>query len=84
MTNSEVPQGKQEGLGELLDGLVEWRYQLRNHGDMKWYAYYAGKEGRQLFDKDIDWETGSDTPLGAVTALNDLVSKNPEARYERF
>lgn len=66
---------KQQGLSlfdKLADNLIEKRYQLRiehNHGDMKWYAYYAGKENRQLFDDDIDWETASDTPTGALENL---------------
>lgn len=66
-------------LYNLLDTLVEKRYQLRlehNHGDMKWYAYYAGKECRQLFDKEIDWETGGDTPNEALEKLHSLVSKD--------
>jgi hypothetical protein len=57
---------------------VEYRYQLRlehNHGDMKWYAYYAGKENRQLHDKEIDWQTASDTPLEAVQRLIGLKEK---------
>ena len=69
-------------MDELLDSLVEYRYQLRvehNHGDMKWYAYYAGKEQRSLFDKDIDWQTGSDTPTQAVKQLKKLIKT--EDRY---
>jgi hypothetical protein len=72
---------------ETANKLVEWRYQLRiehNHADMKWYAYYAGKDQRRLFDRVIDRETAGDTPLEAVTALNDLVSKHPDWRYKRF
>lgn len=60
----------------LADGLVEKHYQLRiehNHGDMKWYAYYAGKEQRRLFEDDRDWETGSDTPTEAIIKLKELV-----------
>lgn len=63
-------------LEDKLDNLVERRYQLRlehNHGDMKWYAYYAGKNQRQLFDNDIDWETGSSTPHEAVDKLTKIV-----------
>lgn len=69
-------------LDKHLDELVDYRYQLRlehNHGDMRWYAYYAGKESRQLFDKDIDWQTGSDSPTEAITKLKELVKK--EDRY---
>jgi hypothetical protein len=47
---------------------------------MHWYAYYAGKENRQLFDKDIDYETASDTPTEALIKLNIL--KSTEDRYE--
>jgi hypothetical protein len=68
---------KEVSLDKLLDDLVEKKYQLRlehNHSDMKWYAYYAGKAQRQLFDEDVDWETGSDTPLEAVTKLTELVA----------
>lgn len=59
---------------ELADDLVERKYQLRiehNHGDMKWYAYYAGKQRRQLFDDDADWNTASDTPTGALQKLKE-------------
>jgi isocitrate dehydrogenase len=72
MTNTDT-------IHNLLDNMVEKRYQLRlehNHGDMKWYAYYAGKEQRQLFDKEIDWKTGSDTPLEALEKLRLLVQKD--------
>lgn len=74
---------KDTGLAGLLDGLVEYRYQLRlehNHSDMQWYAYFAGKEQRQLHDKDIDWETASKSPLEAVTKLIKLVKTKD--RYE--
>jgi uncharacterized protein (DUF3820 family) len=63
-------------LDDELDGLVEYKYQLRvehNHSDMTWYAYYAGKGLRQLFDKDVDWYTASNTPSGAVSNLVKLV-----------
>lgn len=58
------------------DELVEKKYQLRvehNHRDMKWYAYYAGKDQRGLFDDDIDWHTGSDTPTEALDKLKQLL-----------
>jgi hypothetical protein len=61
---------------ELADDLVERRYQLRiehNHGDMKWYAYYSGKAGRQLFEEDKDWETMSDTPTEALKKLKEIL-----------
>lgn len=63
-------------LNEKLESLVEFRYQLRlehNHSDMKWYAYYAGKEQRLLHDKEIDWQTASDTPYEAVKKLDAIV-----------
>lgn len=59
-------------LDTLADELLEKHYTLRiehNHSDMKWYAYYAGKENRQLFDNEKDWETGSDTPTEALLKL---------------
>ena len=59
---------------KLADDLVEKHYQLRiehNHSDMKWYAYYAGKSLRSLFDDDIDWEIGSDTPTEALVRLKE-------------
>lgn len=68
-------------LDKLLDDLVEAKYQLRlehNHGDMKWYAYFAGRGGRKLFesdlysDGDLDWLTAGDTPLEAVIKLTGL------------
>lgn len=71
------------GLQESLNNLIEYRYRLRvehNHSDMKWYAYFAGKEQRLLFDKDIDWQTSSDTPSEAVTKLTELVKTKD--RYE--
>lgn len=64
-------------LDDKLKDLVEKKDQLRlehNHSDMKWYAYYAGRERRQLHDDEIDWETSGDTPLEAVTKLSDLVA----------
>lgn len=63
---------------KLANELVEKRYQLRiehNHSDMKWYAYYAGKYLRKLFDKDIDWYTASDTPTGALQNLSKLLKE---------
>lgn len=68
---------------KIAKDLVEYRYQLRvehNHGTMQWFAYYAGKEDRRLFDKDIDWETASDTPTEAIIKLNIL--KHTKDRYE--
>lgn len=68
---------------KALDGLTEYRYQLRlehNHADMKWYAYYAGREQRNLHDKDIDWETASDTPDEAIVKLQKLIKRR--GRYE--
>lgn len=65
-------------LTKCLDELVERHYQLRlehNHGDMKWYAYYSTRYQRNLFDKEIDWRTGSDTPLGAVEELLKIVKE---------
>lgn len=56
----------------LADQLVEKRYQLRvehNHSTMKWYAYFAGKDQRGLFDDDDDWKTESDTPTEAIKKL---------------
>lgn len=60
------------------DELVEKKYNLRithNHGDMKWYAYYAGKDQRGLFDDDIDWQTASDTPTEALDKLSKLLKE---------
>lgn len=57
---------------ELADGLIERKYQLRvehNHGDMKWYAYYSRREGKELFDEDEDWLTASETPTEALKKL---------------
>ena len=71
-----------QSLAEILDGLVEYRYQLRlehNHRDMKWYAYFAGKDQRLLHDKEVDWQTASDTPLEAVQKLYELTKT--EDRY---
>lgn len=65
----------EETFDQVLDSLVEYRYQLRvehNHSDMMWYAYYAGKDLRQLFDKDIDWHAASNTPSGAIFNLKKL------------
>lgn len=62
----------------LADKLVEKKYQLRvehNHSDMKWYAYYAGRNQKNLFDDDIDWETGSDSPTEAIKKLQELQNK---------
>lgn len=56
----------------IADQLIERRYQLRvefNHGDMKWYAYYAGREQRHLFDDDADWATAADTIAVALALL---------------
>ena len=56
----------------LAGELVEKKYQLRiehNHGTMQWYAYYAGKDQRQLFDDDGDWDTAANTPTQALQAL---------------
>lgn len=66
---------QENDIKDNLDQLVEYRYQLRlehNHSDMKWYAYYAGKELRNLFDKDTDRETASDTPQEAAQKLVEL------------
>lgn len=62
---------------KLAHELIEKKYQLRiehNHGDMKWYAYYAGREQRLLFDEEKDNYTASDTPTEALKKLQDLVS----------
>lgn len=67
-----------ETLEQMLESLAEYRYQLRlehNHSDMRWYAYFSGKEGRLLFDKDIDWKTSGDTPTEAVNNLLELRDK---------
>lgn len=75
MTNHTEAKDTQQNLKEVLDSLVERKYQLRlehNHSDMKWYAYYAGKAGRKLFDDDADWQTGSDNPLDAALKLQAL------------
>jgi len=56
----------------LADELVEKKYQLRvehNHGTMQWFAYYAGKDQRRLFDDDGDWDTAASTPTQALQAL---------------
>ena len=58
--------------GSLLEDLAEVNYQLRvehNHSDMKWYAYYAGRDQISLFDDISHYETASDTPLGALEKL---------------
>lgn len=69
---------KREGIAPLytshylLEKLEEKHYQLRlehNHSDMNWYAYFAGKNLRYLFDKDDDWDMGADTPLKALLKL---------------
>ncbi len=71
---------------KLADGLVEKHYQLRvehNHSTMKWYAYYAGKGNRQLFESDLynegehDWLTGADTPTEALQKLQTLTAPTP-------
>lgn len=60
---------------ELAEELIERKYQLRiehNHGDMKWYAYYARKGATvRLFDEDAHWQTGSNTPTEALQKLKD-------------
>lgn len=63
------------GFDILADNLVEKKYQLRiehNHYDMQWYAYYAGRDERRLFDDDIDRETASKTPTEALRKLAEL------------
>lgn len=73
-------------MSKVLDELVEKKYQLRlehNHSDMKWYAYYAQRGQRSLFESDLyssgedDWETASDTPLEAAQALLKRMSAPP-------
>ena len=60
---------------EIADELVERQYQLRiehNHGDMKWYAYYARKGSTvNLFDKDEHRSTMADTPTEALKKLKE-------------
>lgn len=59
----------------LADSLAEKYYQLRiehNHADMKWYAYYAGRTGRSLFDDKSDWDSCGDTPTEALQALSNI------------
>ena len=68
---------------ELADQLVEKHYQLRiehNHGTMMWYAYYAGKSQRSLFDDDQDWETQSHTPTEALEKLQALQTNPQEGK----
>lgn len=64
---------------KLADNLVERKYQLRiehNHGDMKWYAYYARKGAEvNLFDEGYEEEhrqTMSDTPTEALKKLREI------------
>lgn len=61
---------------KLADELVEKKYQLRvehNHGDMKWYAYYARKGSTvQLFDLDEHHYCFGDTPTEALKKLKEL------------
>lgn len=66
---------------KLADEMIERKYQLRiehNHGDMKWYAYYARTSGRRLFESDLygsgeeDWKTAADTPTEALEKLKKL------------
>jgi len=61
---------------KLADELIEKHYQLRvehNHGDMKWYAYYAGKGSTvNLFDEDYHTITASDTPTKALNKLSKI------------
>jgi hypothetical protein len=63
---------------KLADELAEKKYQLRvehNHGDMKWYAYYAQKESTiNLFDKDEHRLTMADTPTEAIKNLKEAIS----------
>jgi hypothetical protein len=58
---------------KLADELVEKKYQLRiehNHSDMKWYAYYSGKNSHiELFDEQDHTLTMSDTPTEAIQKL---------------
>lgn len=64
-------------LSQMLDNLVEKKYTLRlehNHGTMQWFAYYAGKFGRNLFDEEDDWLTAGATPEEAVAKLTDLLA----------
>lgn len=61
---------------KLADELLERRYQLRvehNHGTMSWYAYYALREQRQLFDEEVDWQTSGQTPTEALQNLKNLL-----------
>lgn len=74
-----LKEGEKEfSFDDRADYLVEKKYQLRvehNHSTMKWYAYYAGKDQRGLFDNDIDWYTESDTPTGAIEKLRKLLEE---------
>jgi hypothetical protein len=56
----------------ILQKLEEKHYTLRvehNHSDMYWYAYFAGREQRSLFDEDEDWNLGGETPIKALLRL---------------
>lgn len=69
-SQSEV--GAASSSGSLLEDLAEVNYQLRvehNHSDMKWYAYYAGRDQISLFYDISHYGTASDTPLGALEKL---------------
>lgn len=63
------------GFDTLAETLVEKRYQLRvehNHKDMKWYAYYAGKNSYiELFDESYHSYTAADTPTEALKNLKE-------------
>lgn len=67
---------------ELAEQMVERKYQLRiehNHTDMKWYAYYAQRGQRNLFESDPysngddDWKTAADTPTEALNNLRKVI-----------
>ncbi len=61
----------------LASGLIEKRYNLRiehNHGDMKWYAYYGGRNGEtSLFDEDWHWKTAAESPTEALLRLKQVL-----------
>lgn len=61
---------------KLAEDMTERKYNLRiefNHSTMKWYAYYAGREMRSLFDYEYDWLTAADTPTEALIHLEETL-----------
>ena len=74
---------------ELASELVEVKYQLRiehNHGDIKWYAYYAGKGANltisDVFDIKMKFIACADTPSQALTILRNIVNEQTESKSE--